>query len=70
MIAVLIENLTIILKVMSIQNQVLNKHTRSNSKVTRLIFFLLYWQYCSPPTQTAVYLDPSSILTCSGMPLQ
>ena len=36
----------------------------------RLIFFLLYWQYCSPPTQTAIYLDPSFILTCSGMPVQ
>jgi len=48
----------------------MHKHTRSNSKVMRLIFFLLYWQYCNLPTQTAVYLDPSSIPTCSVMPLQ
>jgi len=44
--------------------------TRSNSKVTRLIFFWLYWQYCSPLTQTAIDLDPSSIPNCSGMALQ
>ena len=28
----------------------------------RLIFFLLYWQYCNLPTQTAVYLDPSRLV--------
>ena len=25
----------------------------------RVIFFWLYWQYCSPLTQTAIDLDPS-----------
>jgi len=44
-------------------------YMRSDSKVMRLIFFLLYWQHCSPPTQTAVYLDPSSIPTYSTVPL-
>jgi len=41
--------------------------TRSDSKVMRLIFFWLYWQYCSPLTQTAIDLDPSSIPNCSGV---
>ena len=50
--------------------QAICAYTRSDSKVIRLIFFWLYWQYWSPPTQTAVYLDPSSIPTCSGMALQ
>jgi hypothetical protein len=44
--------------------------TWSDGKVMRLIFSWLYWQYCSPPTWTAFDLDPSSILTCSGMALQ
>jgi len=43
------------------------KHTRSDSKVMRLIFSWLYWQYRSPLTWTAFDLRPSSILTCSGM---
>jgi len=44
--------------------------TRSDSKVMRLIFFWLYWQYCSLLTQTAIDLYTSSIPTCSGMALQ
>ena len=32
------------------------EYTRSDSKVMRLIFFWLYWQYCSLPTQTAITL--------------
>jgi hypothetical protein len=30
------------------------EYYQSDSKVMRLIFFWLYGQYCSPPTQTAV----------------
>ena len=44
--------------------------TWSDSKVMRLIFSWLYWQYCSLPTQTAFDLGPSSILTCCGMAVQ
>ena len=44
--------------------------TWSDSKVMRLIFSWLYWQYCSPPTRTDFDLGPSSILTCSGMAVQ
>ena len=44
--------------------------TRSDSKVMRLIFFWLYWQYCSLLTQTAIDFYTSSIPTCSGMALQ
>ena len=40
---------------------------RSDSKVMRLIFF---WKYCSPLTQPAIDLLPSSIPNCSGMALQ
>jgi len=29
-------------------------YTRSDSKVMRLFFSWLYWQYCSPPTQKVV----------------
>jgi len=46
------------------------RNTRSDSKVMRLIFFWLYWQYCSLLTQTAVDLYPSSVPTCSVMALQ
>ena len=45
-------------------------YTRSDSKVMRLIFFWLYWQYCSPLTQPTIDLHLSSIPTCSGMALQ
>ena len=44
--------------------------TWSDSKVMRLIFSWLYWQYCSPLTWTAFDLGPSSILTCSGKAVQ
>jgi len=33
-------------------------HTRSDSKVMRLIFFWLYWQYHSPPT----YRQPFTLI--------
>ena len=36
-------------------------NTRSDNKVMRLIFFWLYWQYCSPLTQTAFGLLPSPL---------
>jgi len=42
----------------------------SDSKVMRLIFSWLYWQYCGPLKRTAFDLDPSSIATCSGMAVQ
>jgi len=45
-------------------------HTRTDSKVMRLIFSWLYWQYRSPLTWTAFDLHPFSILTCSGMAVQ
>ena len=45
-------------------------YTWSDSKVMRLIFSWLYWQYRSPLTQTAVHLDPSPIPTCSDLALQ
>jgi len=44
--------------------------TWSDSKVMRLIFSWLYWQYCGPPTRTDFDLGPSSILTCNGMAVQ
>jgi len=44
--------------------------TWPDSKVMKLIFSWLYWQYCSPLTQTAIDRDPSSIPICSGMALQ